>query len=297
MFIVFVYSEIDLILPNKSSVLHFSLDCLTLFCFRIIIIKNYFILIRRIFMDVGAKLKFFREKRELSTNKLSDLTGISQSTISKLENGKRKADLDTLLKIAEALNIPVTAFTGESLSCLIENRLEKIGMSLEELSKKACVSLTFLKNLDDVIPDPLDYDSVTKIAKVLKMPSSILRNALSIQEPPVYEGLSSTAGEDFDIIEEDSEKFIYLKAKEIAAKGGFTLIFDRLTRTDGSEFYNLLTLENHKDNNTWHMVVHPRKFCEWIINVEKKCDEYKKQMLHEKIKDLEQFQLLTSDKE
>lgn len=81
-------------------------------------------------MKTKDRLRKFREKRGLSTNDLSKLTGISQSTISKLENGKRKIDLEILQIIADALNVNIERFTGESASCIIEDRLEEIGMTL-----------------------------------------------------------------------------------------------------------------------------------------------------------------------
>ncbi len=51
------------------------------------------------------------------------LSGISQSTISKIENGKRKIKLETLSKIAKALGVSLEQLTGESASSIIEDRL------------------------------------------------------------------------------------------------------------------------------------------------------------------------------
>jgi transcriptional regulator with XRE-family HTH domain len=55
-------------------------------------------------------LKFFRKNNDLTTYKLSDLTGIPQSTISKMENGKRKITSEELQLLANALNVPVSNF-------------------------------------------------------------------------------------------------------------------------------------------------------------------------------------------
>lgn len=61
-------------------------------------------------MNVHEKIKEIRSKKGLSTYQLSNLTGISQSAISKLENDKRKIDVETLQKIADALEVPIDEF-------------------------------------------------------------------------------------------------------------------------------------------------------------------------------------------
>lgn len=154
-------------------------------------------------MEVGKRIKKFREKKNLSTTDLSRLTGISQSTISKLENGKRKPELSVLEKIAEALNILVDRLTGESASALIEDGLEKKGMTLEDVANKANVPLYWLQNLDTFTPgewggkDDIAYNWITKVAEVISVPGNILRAALARQEAPTYDGPMPTAEETF----------------------------------------------------------------------------------------------------
>ena len=48
-----------------------------------------------------------RQQRGYSTNDLAEITGISQSAISKIENGKRKIDLCTLETICNALHVKI----------------------------------------------------------------------------------------------------------------------------------------------------------------------------------------------
>ncbi|MGS0745590.1 S24 family peptidase [Syntrophomonas erecta subsp. sporosyntropha] len=162
-------------------------------------------------MEVQDRVRKFREKKGLSTTELSKLTGISQSTISKLENGKRKADLEILEKIAHALGISVDRLTGESASSIIEERLEEIGMTLEELGEKSGVSPYWLQNLDTFVPwdeeDEIGYIWISKIAKVLELPGSKLRAALARQEPPVYGGSKTSALIDFNKIEESGSVY------------------------------------------------------------------------------------------
>ena len=46
-----------------------------------------------------------RERQKLSKNKLAFLTGLNQSTVSRLENYPENPSLDSLLRIADALEI------------------------------------------------------------------------------------------------------------------------------------------------------------------------------------------------
>lgn len=158
-------------------------------------------------MSIGNRIKEERNKKKLSTNDLSKLTKIPQSTISKLENGKRKADIETLEKIAEALNVSVHKLTGESASAIIEARLKEKGMTLEDIAVKTnnAPSLYWLQNLDNYIPgewvskdrEDIGYLWITNVAKVLDLPSSVLRAALARQEIPTYDGPTETVEEAF----------------------------------------------------------------------------------------------------
>lgn len=54
---------------------------------------------------IGTKLKSMRKKKNLAINELSDLTGINESQLKKIEDGKHLAPVGDLLKIARALTI------------------------------------------------------------------------------------------------------------------------------------------------------------------------------------------------
>lgn len=155
-------------------------------------------------MEVRERIKKFRDLRGFSTTELSKLTGISQSTISKLENGKRKVDIELLRKIAEALGISVDRLTGEAVSTIIEEKLEEYDMTYTELANRANVSHHWLLNLDAFIPggfgggeNAIEYKWITQVAEVLRLPSNTLRAALARQEAPAYDGLMSSPEEDF----------------------------------------------------------------------------------------------------
>jgi HTH-type transcriptional regulator, competence development regulator len=58
------------------------------------------------FIEVdGARLRRARRERALSQQDLVRMTGVSQATLSDLEQGKREARASTLRKLAEALGV------------------------------------------------------------------------------------------------------------------------------------------------------------------------------------------------
>ena len=61
------------------------------------------------------KLKELRKARGLTTYELGQLCGIHQSTISKLENGRRRLDIEALSKLAKALKVNVNEIIEEDL--------------------------------------------------------------------------------------------------------------------------------------------------------------------------------------
>ncbi|WP_332856743.1 helix-turn-helix transcriptional regulator [Clostridium paraputrificum] len=66
-------------------------------------------------MEPHERLKSIRIEKGITTYELADLTGIPQSTISKMENGKRKIETDSLQLLAKALKVPISAFFDDNV--------------------------------------------------------------------------------------------------------------------------------------------------------------------------------------
>jgi len=62
--------------------------------------------------DVGPRLRRLRGERGITLTALADATGISKSTLSRLENGQRKATLELLLLLASAYRVPLDDLVG-----------------------------------------------------------------------------------------------------------------------------------------------------------------------------------------
>ncbi|AIV37783.1 XRE family transcriptional regulator [Streptomyces sp. R1] len=61
---------------------------------------------------VGPRLRRLRKEREVTLAALSETTGISVSTLSRLESGLRKPSLELLLPIAQAHRVPLDELVG-----------------------------------------------------------------------------------------------------------------------------------------------------------------------------------------
>ncbi len=61
-------------------------------------------------------LKYLREQKKLSQNKLAELTNVNQTTIARWENGEMTPSLDNVLDMADVLNVTVADLTGKNLA-------------------------------------------------------------------------------------------------------------------------------------------------------------------------------------
>jgi transcriptional regulator with XRE-family HTH domain len=69
-------------------------------------------LITAILAEVGSRLKRARTRRGVTLIELAAETGISKSTLSRLESGQRKPSLELLLPIAQAHDVPLDELVG-----------------------------------------------------------------------------------------------------------------------------------------------------------------------------------------
>lgn len=82
-------------------------------------------------INVSERLVYLREIRGITTNKLANLAGISQSDVREIEMGKRNPTVETLSYFCEALKISMSEFFNEG-----DNELsEFLVSSAKKLSK------------------------------------------------------------------------------------------------------------------------------------------------------------------
>src|SRR3954454_20358694 len=62
--------------------------------------------------EVGPRLRRLRERRDMTLTAVAARTGISKSTLSRLESGQRKPSLELLLPLAETYHLPLDELVG-----------------------------------------------------------------------------------------------------------------------------------------------------------------------------------------
>ena len=63
-----------------------------------------------ILAEVGPRLRRLRTRRGVTLTQLAAETGISKSTLSRLESGQRKPSLELLFPLAQAHQVPSTSW-------------------------------------------------------------------------------------------------------------------------------------------------------------------------------------------
>lgn len=89
---------------------------------------------------VGPRLRALRQRREVTLAELSGTTGISVSTLSRLESGQRKATLELLLPLARAHQVPLDDLVGAPATGDPRVHLRPVtrnGMTMVPLSRRA----------------------------------------------------------------------------------------------------------------------------------------------------------------
>lgn len=76
--------------------------------------------------DIGARIKELREARGLSTNKLSNMAGLSQSYVRKLEKGESKPTVESLELLCHALSITFEDFITYKDKSIVQLQAIKI---------------------------------------------------------------------------------------------------------------------------------------------------------------------------
>ena len=110
-------------------------------------------------MFKGKRLKFYREKNNLTQAELGKIFNISDATINRYEKGQRQPDTDTLSKFADFFDISVDYLLGRTedpqSKVLGKDELPKelieIGIEYIEVIKEAQASDITPKDIKELI--------------------------------------------------------------------------------------------------------------------------------------------------
>ena len=88
---------------------------------------------------VGPRLRALRQKAEATLAELSATTGISVSTLSRLESGQRRPTLELLLPLARVHNVPLDELVGAPTAAdprVHPKPVERNGMTMWPLTRR-----------------------------------------------------------------------------------------------------------------------------------------------------------------
>ena len=119
-------------------------------------------------MNIGDKIKFLRNKRDLSQSQLADKSGVHLLSIKKYENNQMMPSSQQLIKLADALNINSYALTENSNNIRFKTvgdlygiliMLNKIGL----ITLSAYNTQTVMIEINNVFAPFLDLRNQTNI--------------------------------------------------------------------------------------------------------------------------------------
>src|SRR5882724_3974067 len=82
---------------------------------------------------VGQKIRQIRKSRHLTQADLASRIGVTQSDLSRMENGEYKVGLDTLFRILQVFELSMSRFFEESVSPAEETAVEAARTDEEKL--------------------------------------------------------------------------------------------------------------------------------------------------------------------
>ncbi len=81
-------------------------------------------------LQIGATIRGYRQQRGMSQGDIEKRTGLLRCYLSRVENGHTVHSLETLSKIADALNLPLAQFFAEDN---IRRELDTLHLSEDEI--------------------------------------------------------------------------------------------------------------------------------------------------------------------
>ena len=106
-------------------------------------------------LQIGNKIKTKRRKLGITQANLSKKLSISPSYLNLMESGKRKINLDLLLKISNELNVDISDISKKIDTNLYQNLMDLLGDNLFENLDITNFDVKELINTNPLIAKPL----------------------------------------------------------------------------------------------------------------------------------------------
>ena len=118
---------------------------------------------------IGENIRRQRKRRHMTQEDLADLTGMQPSSVGKIERAQANPNLNTLLRVADALEVDLPELLAAPSSERMNGYLHNVYLpALPEPNRSAARAL--LQILNDVVNTELDSSYVQSlVAQVLRL--------------------------------------------------------------------------------------------------------------------------------
>lgn len=101
-------------------------------------------------MNTGELIRKYRKAKKMTMKELGKIVGVSEQAISQYERGLRNVNLETLIKISNALNVSVNTLSEKQSTVsqeILKNEFIDKGVSLDDIAKESGVPICEIKSL------------------------------------------------------------------------------------------------------------------------------------------------------
>lgn len=167
-------------------------------------------------MDVSENIKKHRKKKGLTQKELSELSGLSEITIRKIEAGDSNPKIATLASIADALEIPVMTLYGKEpfikIGTDIRNARKRLNITRQDLYEVTQIPVEKIRDYELGLDFPSNFEEMTPILDALDITN------IDLFPPALGSGLSELFPDEVKIIDEFGQKVLDL-FEELNNKG------------------------------------------------------------------------------
>lgn len=128
--------------------------------------------------NVGEKIKFYRQQKGYTQKKLGELCGMADSAIRRYESGRANPKIETLVKIANALDCNIIDL-DDSLKAEY-NELQEAEKNIHSSLKQITESLNYSLDVPLLVKEIFDNDpDVVELINTFRNDETILLNSFN----------------------------------------------------------------------------------------------------------------------
>lgn len=128
--------------------------------------------------NVGEKIKFYRQQRGYTQKKLGELCGMADSAIRRYESGRANPKIETLAKIANALDCNIIDL-DDSLKAGY-NELQESKKNIHSSLKQITESLNYSLDVPLLVKETFDNDpDVVELINTFRNDETVLLNSFN----------------------------------------------------------------------------------------------------------------------